>query len=135
MAAHTVAEIRAACAALGSPDPDHLPAAVAGRPADQVVSVLAGVGVGVERVRLNQREAFFASADNEAAGLIARYPHEAWGAFEQPGSMWHLGDLDTQLHRAPPVLGQHTVEVLTEVGVDRPTIEALLAAGVASQWS
>jgi crotonobetainyl-CoA:carnitine CoA-transferase CaiB-like acyl-CoA transferase len=39
-----------------------------------------------------------------------------------------------RLDRAPPGLGEHTVEVLTEVGIDPGTIDAMLAAGAAHEW-
>jgi crotonobetainyl-CoA:carnitine CoA-transferase CaiB-like acyl-CoA transferase len=85
-------------------------------------------------VRLDQRDAFFSSAANDRAGLVARYPHVDYGAVEQPGAFWSFGDLDVKLDRAPPGLGEHTVEVLTEVGLDRDTIDAMLAEGAAAAW-
>ena len=88
-----------------------------------------------EEVRLDQKEAFFASPDNDAAGLIARYRHVDYGAVEQPGAFWIFGDLDVRLDRAPPGLGEHTVEVLREVDIDADTIDALLADGAAHQWT
>jgi crotonobetainyl-CoA:carnitine CoA-transferase CaiB-like acyl-CoA transferase len=66
--------------------------------------------------------------------MIARYRHVDYGAVEQPGAFWIFGDLDVRLDRAPPGLGEHTVEVLREVGIDPDTIEALLADGAAHQW-
>jgi crotonobetainyl-CoA:carnitine CoA-transferase CaiB-like acyl-CoA transferase len=49
------------------------------------------------------------------------------------GALWSLGDLDVRLDRAPPALGEHTEEVLAEVGLDRAAIDALLAESVAVQ--
>ena len=45
--------------------------------------------------------------------------------------MWWFGDQDVRLDRAPPLLGQHTVEVLTEVGLSLDAVAELLAAGTA----
>ena len=69
-----------------------------------------------------------------AAGLIARYEHADYGQVEQPGAFWIFGDLDVKLDRAPPALGEHTVEVLTEVGLDAATVDALVASGAAHAW-
>jgi crotonobetainyl-CoA:carnitine CoA-transferase CaiB-like acyl-CoA transferase len=85
-------------------------------------------------VRLDQGEPFFSSSDNDDAGLIARYEHADYGRVEQPGAFWIFGDLDVKLDRAPPALGEHTVEVLTEVGLDSATVDALLASGAALAW-
>jgi crotonobetainyl-CoA:carnitine CoA-transferase CaiB-like acyl-CoA transferase len=50
---------------------------------------------------------------------------------EQPGALWYFGDVGTRLELAPPAVGEHTVEVLTEVGLSRQQIDSLLSAGVA----
>ncbi len=98
------------------------------------LTALADAGVPCGQVRLDQGEPFFASNANDAAGLIARYEHVDYGKVEQPGAFWIFGDLDVKLDRAPPGLGEHTVEVLTEVGLDAGTIDALLASGAALAW-
>jgi crotonobetainyl-CoA:carnitine CoA-transferase CaiB-like acyl-CoA transferase len=85
-------------------------------------------------VRLGQRYPFFDDPANRAAKLVAEYQHAEWGKFEQPGALWYFGDLDVQLHLAPPVLGEHTVEVLLAMGLDRSAIDKLLTAGVAVQY-
>jgi crotonobetainyl-CoA:carnitine CoA-transferase CaiB-like acyl-CoA transferase len=108
-------------------------ALVTGSVAD-ALAALADVGVPADQVRLDQGEPFFASAANDAAGLIARYEHADYGRVEQPGAFWIFGDLDVKLDRAPPALGEHTVEVLSEIGLDPATIEALLASGAAHAW-
>ena len=73
---------------------------------------------------------FFDSETNQAAGLVARYPHPDYGEFEQPGAYWAFGDLDARLDKAPPALGQHSIEILAEVGFPRDEIERLVAVGV-----
>jgi len=87
-----------------------------------------------EAVRLDQCESFFSSADNDAVGLIARYEHADYGHVEQPGAFWIFGDLSVKLDRPPPGLGEHTVEVLTEVGLDPATVDALVESGAAHAW-
>src|SRR5262249_22205342 len=119
---------RAALDALGGVD------ALVSCTIDAALAQLADANVPADAVRLDQREAFFSSVDNDAAGLMARYEHVDYGHVEQPGAFWNFGDLTVKLDRAPPGLGEHTVEVLTEVGLERDAIDALLAAGAAHAW-
>ena len=126
--AATTPSQRGALAGLGGVD-----ALVALTVAD-ALGVLADAGVPSDAVRLDQGEPFFSSTDNDAAGLIARYEHVDYGHVEQPGAFWIFGDLDVKLDRAPPGLGEHTVEVLTEVGFDPAAIDALVASGAAHAW-
>src|SRR3954469_25780139 len=127
VAATTEAQ-RVALEALGGVD-----ALVKGSVAD-ALAALADAGVPSTQVRLDQGEPFFSSSTNDDAGLIARYEHADYGRVEQPGAFWIFGDLDVKLDRAPPALGEHTVEVLTEVGLDSATVDALLASGAALAW-
>jgi crotonobetainyl-CoA:carnitine CoA-transferase CaiB-like acyl-CoA transferase len=106
-----------------------------GRKVADALADLAAAGVPAEHVREDQRDPFFDDPANRAAGLVASYPHAEFGAMLQPGGFWHFGDQDVQLHLAPPALGEHTVECLTTLGVDGPTIDRLLAEGVAGQFT
>src|SRR4051794_22808506 len=119
---------RAALEALGGID------ALVARTVADALPALAEADVPSTQVRLDQGEPFFSSAANDDAGLIARYEHADYGRVEQPGAFWIFGDLDVKLDRAPPALGEHTVEVLTEAGLDVATIDALVASGAAHAW-
>jgi crotonobetainyl-CoA:carnitine CoA-transferase CaiB-like acyl-CoA transferase len=63
--------------------------------------------------------------------MVAEYTSLEWGKMQQPGALCCFGDLGVRLEYAPPALGEHTVEVLTEVGLTRDAIDRLLAGGVA----
>jgi crotonobetainyl-CoA:carnitine CoA-transferase CaiB-like acyl-CoA transferase len=80
---------------------------------------------------MDQGEAFLDDDLNRALGLVTSYPHAEWGRLEQVGALWSLGDLEVSLVRAPPALGEHTWEVLSEVGLDEADIAELLAHSVA----
>jgi crotonobetainyl-CoA:carnitine CoA-transferase CaiB-like acyl-CoA transferase len=105
-----------------------------GRKVDDALADLARSEVPAEQARLDQRYPFFDDAANRAAKLVAEYPQAEWGRFEQPGALWYFGNQDVQLHLAPPALGEHTVEVLRDIGLDQAAIDALLADGVAVQY-
>jgi crotonobetainyl-CoA:carnitine CoA-transferase CaiB-like acyl-CoA transferase len=131
IAATTDAALAALCTVAGVDVAVDAATALAGRTSSDTLDALTAAGVPCEPVRLDQCEPFFSSADNDAAGMIARYRHVDYGDVEQPGAFWSFGNLEVRLDRAPPGLGEHTVEVLTELGFDRPAIDAMLADGTA----
>ena len=79
-------------------------------------------------VRRRQMEPFFDDPDHLAAGLIASVRTPGVGTVEHPGDVVPRRSA-VRLDRAPPVLGEHTVEVLREVGLTEDQIEELLAVG------
>jgi crotonobetainyl-CoA:carnitine CoA-transferase CaiB-like acyl-CoA transferase len=68
-----------------------------------------------------------------ASGTAVEMNHPVAGPIRLPG--FAIGDRDAQSrqHRPPPVLGQHSVEVLAEYGVPRASIDRLLADGALLQ--
>ena len=87
--------------------------------------------IGAERVRLDQMGAFLTDPGNRAMDLAVRYPHTAYEEVAQIGTLWQLEPARPTFPRAGPVLGEHTREVLREVGLEESEIESLLEAGVA----
>jgi crotonobetainyl-CoA:carnitine CoA-transferase CaiB-like acyl-CoA transferase len=134
VAARTTEQRAALTAVAGVDDPGAVAAALGSRISSAVLADLDAAGVPAELVRRDQRLPFFDDAANRAAGLVASYRSAEWGQMEQPGALWYFGDLDVRLDFAPPALGEHTVEVLSEVGLDRTLIDELLAAGVAAAF-
>ena len=104
--------------------------ALGARTRDEVLDALAAAGVPSDVVRQEQGEQFFLSPENQAAGLVARYPHPIYGMVEQPGAFWDFGDLDVRLDKAPPALGEHSVEILRELGFEGDEIDRLVGEGV-----
>jgi crotonobetainyl-CoA:carnitine CoA-transferase CaiB-like acyl-CoA transferase len=131
IAADSAKQVAALCAALGVAIPSQVSEAARSRSQGELLAAFAAAGVPSAAVLQEQRGPFFDDPDHLAAGLIATYRHEAWGKFEQPGALWHFGNQEVKLDRAPPVLGQHTIEVLLEVGLSRADIDALIAGGSA----
>ena len=120
-----------ALAADGAASGARLPTDLAGGTVAEALDRLAAAGVPAEAVRLDQRDAFLDDAANRAAGLVATYEHGDWGRLDQTGGLWDFGDLALRIERPPSRLGEHTVEVLTELGLDAAAIDALLRSGAA----
>ena len=106
---------------------------MAGAGCGPTLEALRSAGIPCEPVALDQGDAFLDDPLARRLGLIASYPHAEWGLLEQVGALWDFGGLEMTLHRAPPVLGQHTIEVLTAVGLDADTIAGLIDRGVVVQ--
>ncbi|HEX5390128.1 MAG TPA: CaiB/BaiF CoA-transferase family protein, partial [Burkholderiaceae bacterium] len=72
----------------------------------------------------------FADEQVLARGLAISQPREDGLAIRSVASPIRLGDYPVQLRHAPPTLGQHTDEVLAELGVDAARVAALKQGGV-----
>ena len=124
-------QVDAFCQMTGTSDADAAAAEMNTLTAADGLSRLQALGIPAESVRRGQQGPFFDDPSHLAAGLVASYDHRDWGRLEQPGAMWCLGEQSTRLELAPPVLGEHTVEVLLEVGLGQNEVDALIASGVA----
>jgi crotonobetainyl-CoA:carnitine CoA-transferase CaiB-like acyl-CoA transferase len=78
---------------------------------------------------LDVAEAF---ASRQAATLGSRVPleHPTLGRVDQVGIPFELAGTPATVRLPPPLLGEHTDEILREAGYDAPTIERLRALGV-----
>ncbi len=99
-----------------------------------LVSDLEKAGVGVEPVRLDQQDAFLDSADSAQADLVARYRHATWGEVMQIGSLWNLGDLPLRFSYASPELGEHSRQIMQEIGISDATAAELIDKGLVVQF-
>ncbi|MBA3056147.1 MAG: CoA transferase [Sphingomonadales bacterium] len=97
----------------------------------EALALLARAGIAGAEATREQRYPFFDSADNQRLGLVASYPHPVYKTLEQPGALLSFGDMGLALDRAPPVLGQHTRELLGELGFGPAEIDTLIGEGTA----
>ena len=83
---------------------------------------------GRDRRRRTRGRTWFDQPDLVAAGLVADYEHPQYGRFRQFGHLVHLSDTPGRIAGPPPLLGQHSREVLAELGYsrrgDRPAARA-----------
>jgi crotonobetainyl-CoA:carnitine CoA-transferase CaiB-like acyl-CoA transferase len=107
--------------------------------AAESVTALRRVGLMAEPIDRVDRDAFrraiLDDPVNRQLGRVASYPTADWGWFEQIGPLLRCGP------SAPagpgllalPGIGEHTVEVLSELGFEADRIESLLRAKVVRQ--
>jgi len=67
----------------------------------------------------------FFDADNERLGLVAEYEHPILGTMRQYGSLIDLSETPTRARSAPPMVGQHTQEILGELGYTSDEMDEL----------
>jgi len=71
----------------------------------------------------------FADPQLEAAGFYIEFEHPEAGRHRYQGLPFHFGSMPIDYGRPSPCLGEHTAEVLAEVGMPQDEIEALAALG------
>jgi crotonobetainyl-CoA:carnitine CoA-transferase CaiB-like acyl-CoA transferase len=92
--------------------------------------LLDAAGVPVEMAREDARRAWFTQPDVVAAGLVADYEHPTYGRFRQFGHLVNLSDTPGRIAGPPPLLGQHSREVLAVLGYSDAEIAQLRDQGV-----
>lgn len=112
--------------------------AFADAPAAEWAARLAALDIPVEVIDDVDRDGFrrriLDDPVNRQLGRAVGYETADWGGFEQIGPLLRCGPGVTggpSLHL--PGVGEHTVEVLTELGCPGDEVDALLAGGVARQ--
>ncbi|MGE8347775.1 MAG: Succinyl-CoA:(R)-benzylsuccinate CoA-transferase subunit BbsF [Pseudomonas helleri] len=87
--------------------------------------------VGVPCGPINELAQVFADPQVQARGLAFELPHALAGLVPQVGSPIRLSETPVEYRRAPPLLGEHTQEVLVRVlGVTTVDLELLRQSGV-----
>jgi formyl-CoA transferase/CoA:oxalate CoA-transferase len=64
-----------------------------------------------------------------ARGFVVEQEHPTLGALQLLASPLHLSDTPTTYRRPPPLLGEHTDEVLAELGYSQAEIGELHVRG------
>lgn len=85
--------------------------------------------LGVLFTPVNSFSDLFGHEQVRASGLVAEIDHPTAGLQKQITPPIHLFDTPASIRRPPPLLGQHTREVLTEFGWTPEEFQKLLADG------
>ena len=100
------------------------------RSASDAFAALDGAGVPVEIADSDVRRTWFGQPDLVAAGLVADYQHPQYGRFRQFGHLIDFSDTPGHIGGPPPLLGQHSREILQRLGYSADEIDDLRARGV-----
>jgi len=91
----------------------------------ELFSVLDDAGVPVEIADEDAPTSWFDAPDLVASGLVVEYPHAEYGRFRQFGHLVHFSETPGRIGGPPPLLGEHSRQVLAELGYSPEEMEAL----------
>jgi crotonobetainyl-CoA:carnitine CoA-transferase CaiB-like acyl-CoA transferase len=104
---------------------DRLAELFAARTAKEVFADLDAAGVPVEIADPEMGRTWYDHPDLIAAGLVADYQHPRYGRFRQFGHLIHFSETPGCISGPPPLLGQHSREILADLGYSPTEIDVL----------
>ena len=85
----------------------------AARPSAQLIAELRAAGIPAGPV--NDYAAVFADPQTLARDMVVEATHPLAGLIRMIGPAWKMSGVEMAVRRPPPLLGQHTAEVLAEL--------------------
>lgn len=130
IAAHKPQQREALQQLLGCDTAD-FPAAFRQRKVAELLPELEAAGVPCDAVNFdNAMHRFFDDPENQRMNLISVLEQPLYGTVEQPGAFWHFGDIPIRFRRCCPTIGEHSDEILREIGYDDAQIAEFRQSGV-----
>jgi crotonobetainyl-CoA:carnitine CoA-transferase CaiB-like acyl-CoA transferase len=97
---------------------------------DDALVLLGRAGVAVAVPVLDNRRAFLNDAENFRLGRIVEIPDPEYGHIREQAVLFRVSESEIPPHRLAPLLGQHTEEVLTDLGYSADEIASFLTRGL-----
>jgi crotonobetainyl-CoA:carnitine CoA-transferase CaiB-like acyl-CoA transferase len=105
--------------------------AAKGNKAAELIAVLEAAGVPCDIVNFeNAMHRFFDDPLNRELNLVSVLPQPLYGIVEQPGAFWHFGDVPVVFKRCCPAIGEHSYEILHEIGYSDAEIAGFREQGL-----
>jgi crotonobetainyl-CoA:carnitine CoA-transferase CaiB-like acyl-CoA transferase len=124
IAAHRDTEREALRGVLGC-DEAGFAAAVMARSADELLATLEAAGIPCDAVMCDDAmHRFFDDPLTHELGLKSAVEQPTYGLIEQPGIFWDMGDVPIAITRACPDVGEHTDEIMAQLGFSDREIDA-----------
>jgi crotonobetainyl-CoA:carnitine CoA-transferase CaiB-like acyl-CoA transferase len=98
--------------------------------AKEVFALLDGAGVPCEIADPNAGRELLMDPANIASGLAVEYVHATYGKMRENGHMINFSETPGRIELAPPLIGQHTQEIMAALGYTRDEMAALKASKV-----
>jgi crotonobetainyl-CoA:carnitine CoA-transferase CaiB-like acyl-CoA transferase len=100
------------------------------QPASYWVELLEAAGVPVTPLKFVEEMVFDEQAI--ANGMIVEHEHQIAGTVRTAGPIFKMSDSPTSADTSSPMLGEHTYDVLCEIGYSSCEIETLIESGAVS---
>jgi crotonobetainyl-CoA:carnitine CoA-transferase CaiB-like acyl-CoA transferase len=100
------------------------------KPAKEWLQRLDRAGVPAEMATPDFIDEWFDDPTLVRKGWVTKYEHPVWGRTEQLGRLWEFSASPSRLFGPPVLHGQHSKEILKELGFPPETIQEMVSAGV-----
>jgi crotonobetainyl-CoA:carnitine CoA-transferase CaiB-like acyl-CoA transferase len=101
-----------------------------GKTAAEWVGLLDAAGVPAEIASESFTQTWFDDPDLVSQGWVSKYEHPLWGRTEQFGHLWNFSRTPARLFGPPVMHGQHSRQILSELGYTPTEIGEFAARGV-----